>query len=117
VDKRLLNSATTHVILLREDFLRICQRDHAAAMLLEFLSRWQAYLPDGEFITVTQAEVRQQLMGLFGERKIAEAYCALLKLGFLDARKNPFNPLDRTRQCRVNVDRVLAEIERTAPGV
>lgn len=121
-------------IVLRSDYLTICKDNHCAAMVLAQMQYWydvkiaarsQAQLHNAAavregmeptqdeelWVYKKQTEMRDELMGLFGETAISKAYTFLLDAGFLSDRCNPLHKWDKTRQYLFMVDNVQQAID------
>ncbi len=121
--------------MLREDFLRICEGDHVAAIVLnQMRHRYENKLehqvqartanqvarmsgePDHQdeelWVYMAVAEMQQDLMGLFGEKAVAAAFNGLVHKGFLLARTNPRYRWDKVRQYLFQAEAVQKAINQ-----
>jgi uncharacterized phage protein (TIGR02220 family) len=121
-------SANVRCVLIREDYLQLCEDNHCAALLLSYFEFWtnikigsnellkaeyERALKEGiEFpvdliedlwIYKTLQEIAQETFSLFGKRKIISALSFLVQKGFLEKRFNPKYKWDKTLQYRLNI--------------
>jgi hypothetical protein len=113
--------AQAALVILRDEYLQICEGHHCAAMLLSVFEYWHniklgnleqvemdsaiaektgvAAEQSGElWVYKTQANLKADLLGLFGESKVLSATRLLIKLGFVSTRTNPRYAWDHTTQ-------------------
>ncbi|MGI8711377.1 MAG: hypothetical protein ACR2LA_10325 [Acidimicrobiales bacterium] len=125
----------SHIALLREDYLRICGGNACAAMILSQMEHWnivkleaagqaqalnEAARRAGEeatqdterWVYKSLPEMKEELMGLFGDKAISAGFAALIAAGFLEQRTNPKFTWDRTRQYRFHTENVQADIDQ-----
>jgi hypothetical protein len=116
----IVHPARAQLIIIREDYLAICDKNHCAAAILNVFEYWTDVKLDnreqaeteneiakaGNVTTVDTSlwiyksipELQKELMGLFGEKKIGAALDMLQSKGFIDSRNNPKYGWDRTLQ-------------------
>lgn len=120
--------------VIREDYLAICENNHCAAALLNVLEYWTniklanreqaqkdnaiaqregipALQDESLWIYKTQAEFKEELLGLFGDTKIATALRLLEEKGFIQTRNNPRYKWDRTVQYLFQMEVIQPEID------
>lgn len=131
--------ARNPTIVLRDDYLRLMDGDYCAAMILSQHEHWhnikldnrqqanehnqaamrasEAPIQDIEFwVYMTQAAMKSQLMGMFGDKAITAGYKKILDKGFFAKRTNPKYTWDKTLQYLFMVDRVQETIDALAPS-
>jgi hypothetical protein len=129
--------AENPMVIIRADFLAICEGDHCRAALLAVFEWWtnvkrgwsdQARatndiarsggmpgVQDEEtWIWKTADELSAEMLGLYSERSIRPALKWLTGQGFISVRRNPVFRWDATPQYMLNVEVVNAAI-RNAP--
>jgi hypothetical protein len=118
------------LVMLRTSYLKICDGHHAAAMLLNDFEYWHDvrlraienekrhaaadpdYQPNlEEWIYKSYEDLANDLIGLYGEKKIREALTTLVERGYIEVRQNPKNPYDRTKQFRFLRDTVQTALD------
>lgn len=130
-------------IVIRRDFLDICESKHCVALVLSQMMYWhevkvahrsQAYAANRQaratgkpadqhtdvWVWKKQAELKTEIFGTHGERAIADALAYLVDRGFLSERRNPYNQYDRTLQYRFEVEAVQGAVDalaRLAPEI
>lgn len=111
----------SRAILLREDFLDICEGNGCAAMVLSQMYHWhrmEAASPYPEFwILKAHGEMQKELLAHFGEKAIPLAFALLVAKGYLDARANPYDRRDRRSQYKFCVKNVQAAMDALPPIV
>ena len=113
--------AHSPVIVLRRDFLEICEGDHCAAVVLGQMFHWhsvkaasvtQAHLANERrratgqpgtqdtslWVWKSAKELHDEIMEQYGLTKVRAAYQYLQDRGFLLSRSNPHDQWDKTRQ-------------------
>lgn len=128
------HSKSQHLVIIREDYLAICNGNHCAAAILNEFEQWTntkldhagqhdieneiaaregaaSDLDTSTWVYMSQEQLHRDLMGMFGERKIADALKELKELGFLTVRTNPKFKWDRTLQYLLNVDFVIEAVQ------
>lgn len=133
------SSCITHnsrqiAVIIRQDYLAICDNNHCAAALLNIFEYWtniklgqqeQARIEneiadagkadkidDSLWIYKSIPELQKELMGLFGETKVGNALKIILDKGFITTRNNPKYGWDRKLQYLFNIELVQAVILR-----
>ena len=127
------------VVVVREDFMRLCEGKRDSAVLLSILTYWTEIklgmfnqvthenearekdgLPpidiDDLWVWKSYEELLEESLGLLTEYSLKKAIAHLKELGLLEVRKNPRYRWDRTNQYRLNLDvliRKLKEIHQT----
>ena len=119
--------ARNPTVVLRADYLRLCDGDHCAAMILSQHEHWhnvrlenlqqarehnKAAVRGSEqptqdvelWVYQAQLAMKGQLMGLFGDKAITTGYKTILDKGFLQKRTNPRFTWDKTLQYLFMVD-------------
>lgn len=124
------------LVIIREHYLAIADGDHCIAALLNWFEQWtntkldelsqdeirrQSAKEAGELIDsmhiwiyAGHEELSHELMGLFGERKIADALKWLCDIGFIEKRHNPNHAWDRKLQYLMDVEWVQLAIDEIA---
>ena len=128
----------SRVILLRQDYLEICNGEHCPAFVLAQHQYWhevkigsvmqaiehnqaaaagnQPPAQDTElWVYKSQPQMQDELMDLYGERKIADAYGLLQTKGFLRSRNNPLYRWDRKKQWLFMTINVQTAINQLPP--
>lgn len=122
------------VLIIREDYLAICDKNHCAAAILNVFEYWtnikigqrsQAKseneiaraggadeVDESLWIYKSVADLQVELMGLFGETKISSSLKAIESKGFLDTRNNPKYGWDRTIQYLFKTEVIQSVISR-----
>lgn len=96
---------TTFPIIIRPEYLEICEGDYCAAAILDLFKRWTASKLKKKadvWIYKSQPELRDDLMGLFGLNKIAAALLKLRDWAYIKHRQNPKNRQDKTLQYQLD---------------
>ncbi|MBV9849946.1 MAG: hypothetical protein JO250_09770, partial [Armatimonadetes bacterium] len=129
----------SYVAVLREDYVRICDGNLCAAMILSQMEYWhdvkleavaqaeahnEAARRAGEepdqdtelWVYKSLPEMKDELMGLFGDKAIAAGYAYLAGRQYLESRTNPRFTWDRTRQYLFNVPAVQAAVDQLGPS-
>jgi len=119
---------------LREEYLVICQDNHCAAMVLSQHEYWHKNRLDNRqqarshnegarrggmpatqdaslWVYKSHEQMREELLGLFGEKAIGQAYKMLIAWGFLDTRFNPRQKWDRKPQYLFMAENVQAAVD------
>ena len=132
--------ARNPTVVLRDDYLKLCNGDYCAAMVLSQHEHWlnvkldsrqqavehnQAAVRSAEvptqdtelWVYMAQACMKAQLMAMFGDKAVTTAYKTILDKGFLQKRKNPRYTWDKTLQYLFMVERVQEAIDGLAPLV
>src|SRR5262249_8230175 len=120
-------------VVLREDFLGICEGNHAAAIVLAQMDYWHyikamirpqslqmneiaeknggaATQDISLWVYKMQAELTKDILGLYSERTVREAFKLLIEWGYLKERTNPDFSWDRTKQyqfCKTKVQNAV----------
>lgn len=131
------HSKNQQLVIIREDYLAICEGDHCAAALLNVFEYWtnvklankeQAEIDNAianaEGVEAKQSvdlwiykrvpDLKDELLGLFGESKISAALGILHDHGFIVKRTNPRFKWDKTMQYMVITEAIensLAKIQ------
>jgi hypothetical protein len=130
------HAVNQRLVIVREDYLALCENDHCAAVILNVFEYWhnvklaqaeQTAIESGIAatvgITIPVAELwvwksipdlEAELLGLFGERKISIALNWLKQSGYLESRNNPLYPYDRTLQYLFNATAIQDKINTLA---
>lgn len=119
------------LVIIRHDYLVICNGDHCTAAILNVFEHWtnikRAMMDQAaaenelaekagkprtadidEWIYMSQPKLQKnELLGLFGEKKVAAGLAILIEKGYLETRNNPRFTWDRTIQYRLNVQKVI----------
>ena len=125
------------LVLVRASFLALCDGNHCAAALLNNFVYWhdwcvvhgrydstaaiadpdhQSVDPECWFWKTTDDLVNEDLLGLWGEKKVRAAAELLEAKGYSQSRFNPKNRCDRTKQYRLVAERLAADLQRWAVG-
>lgn len=125
-------------VLLRADYLALCQGDRCAALLLALSEHWsnvrqgmmvkeqaraerarqrgQTPKPsNGPYFYKTYADFGDDLLGLYGETAISESLGKLVAWGFVLRRRNPHYRRDRTYQYTLDYAKVQAALDALHP--
>ena len=128
------------IVLLREDFVDICEGNDCAAMVLSQMLFWhetklahraEAVKHNAEAIRMglpatqntelwvykASEEMREELLRKFGEKAIGPAFLFLTGKGYLEVRANPYDKRDRKRQYRFQSAAVQAAIDALPPSL
>lgn len=128
------SSCITHtpnqqLVIIREDYLAICEGDHCAAALLNIFEYWtnvklanqeqvviendiafaeglEATWDTGLWIYKRVPDLKDELLGLFGESKISAGLAILHEHGFIIKRTNPRFKWDKTLQYMLVIEAV-----------
>lgn len=104
------HSKTQQMVIIREDYLALCDGNHCAAALLNALEHWTNTKinknSDDLWVYRTAKGLKDDLMGLFASATITAAAAILKAKGFIDTRHNPSHKWDRTMQYLFNVEAV-----------
>lgn len=119
------SSCITHpprqqIVLIREDYVAICDGNHCAAAILNVFEYWTniklgqseqasienqiaaagnvAGVDDGLWIYKSVADLKKELIGLFGDSTISKALTLIQSKGLIEQRNNPKYGWDRTLQ-------------------
>lgn len=115
------------LVIIRQDYLALCNGDHCAAALLNIFEYWtnvklggvqQATIANEIAVSEGQEPTQDtelwiykripdfhaELMGLFGEKKIGTGLQTLKDLGFIYTRTNPKHKWDKTTQYLLNIE-------------
>lgn len=129
--------ARNPTVVLRDDYLRLCDGDYCAAMVLSQHEHWhnvkldsrhqaneqnQAAVRSAEapsqdtelWVYMAQAQMKSQLMVMFGDKAITNAYKTLLDKEYMLKRANPRYTWDKTLQYLFMVGRVQEAIDGLA---
>jgi len=128
------HNARQQIVIIREDYLIICDDNHCAAALLNIFEYWTniklgnqeqaqvenkiaaaggaAPVESDLWIYKSIPELQTECMGLFGETKISKGLKFILDKGFIESRNNPKYGWDRTLQYRFQFEAVQAVILR-----
>jgi hypothetical protein len=109
--------ASTPLVIVRREYLDICDGSHAAAALLnhfEYLTNVRRAAECDVWIRRGFRQLADELLGLYGEKSISDAVSLLLDKGFIERRHNPDDKTDRTYQYRLCVDRVQDAVDAWA---
>jgi len=122
------------LVLLREDFLAICEGNHCAAAILAVMEYWTDWKLD--LITKKLQKAKEEgygpesveaepwiyksikdlklndLMGLFGRNKIQESLVYLVEKKYLKCRRNPRYGFDRIHQYLLNLNLIQKELDK-----
>lgn len=127
------HSANQQLVVIRQDYLAICEGNHCAAALLNVFEYWtnikvgskQQARTHNEILTEGGKEQTQdeelwiyksnpdfqsELMGLFAETKIRKALKMLEQKHFITTRNNPKYGWDRRLQYLLQTDNVIASL-------
>lgn len=127
------------LVIIREDYLAICDGNHCAAAILNIFEYWtdnkldnceqaaieNAIATEGNaplvnadlWIYKSIPELKAELLGLFGDSKISAALDVIKDLGILESRNNPKYGWDRTLQYQFNIKVAQALISRLGASV
>jgi hypothetical protein len=86
-------------------YLEATSNNVAAALLLDYFSYYctrMSSLHGMEWITLSIQAIQEDFMGAFGRTAINRALDLLIELNLLERQEDPDNPLERSRQYRVN---------------
>ena len=121
------------LVVVRASFLRLCHGDHCAAALLNNFVYWHDWCvthgrydatasaadpdhqpadPERWFWKTTEGLVNDDLLRLWGEKKVRAAVDLLEAKGYAQSRFNPKNRYDRTKQYRLVPTRLAADLEQ-----
>jgi len=126
------------LVIIREDYLSICDNDHCSAAILNVFEYWtniklgqieqtdiengikaKGEIPTEEadlWIYKTIPDLKGELLGLFGERSIATSLARLKIKEFLLTRNNPKFGWDRTIQYLFLTDNIRSALLHDASG-
>ena len=107
--------ANTPMVIIRREYLDICDGSHAAAALLNHFEYLTNARRDSECDTWIRRGFRQlaeELLGLYREKSISDAVTLLLEKGFIERRHNPGDKTDRTYQYRLHIAGVNRALEK-----
>jgi hypothetical protein len=129
----IVHPARAQLIIIREDYLAICDKNHCAAAILNVFEYWTDVKLDNREQAETENEIAKagnvttvdtslwiyksipdlskELLGLFGVSKIGKALDILKDKGFLDSRNNPKYGWDRTLQYEFQTENVQKAIQ------
>lgn len=123
------------VVVVREDFMRVCEGQRESAVLLSILVYWtevkvgmlnqighenearekeglQPIDPDGLWIWKSYDDFIGESLGMLTRYSLKKAISHLKKLGILEVRKNPRYNWDRTNQYRINLQTLINELKK-----
>ncbi len=121
------------LVVVRASFLRLCDGDHCAAALLNNFVYWHDWCvthgrydatasaadpdhrpagPGRWFWKTTEGLVNDDLLRLWGEKKVRAAVDLLETKGYAQSRFNPKNRYDRTKQYRLVPTRLAADLKQ-----
>lgn len=121
------------LVVVRASFLHLCDGDHCAAALLNNFVYWHDWCvthgryditasvadsdhqpadPERWFWKTTEGLVNDDLLRLWGEKKVRAAIDLLEAKGYAQSRFNPKNRYDRTKQYRLVPARLTADLEQ-----
>lgn len=123
------------LLMVREEFIRLCDGDHCAASLLAIFEYWHNvrlrqieqehvrhaydpnYSPNVEIWVYKSVEdLAVDLLGLYGERKVRDSLAFLVSRQYVQTRPNPKNTYDRTKQYQLLPERVSAALQDLFPS-
>lgn len=127
------HSPRQQLVILREDYVDLCEGRHCAAALLNVFEHWtniklgqreqaqtenaiaaaegKPLVDDSLWIFKSIAELKAELLGLWADRKIADDLDYLTESrGFLSKRVNPKYQYDKTRQYQLCIERLQAAL-------
>lgn len=130
---------STPIVIIRADYLAICEDDHCRAALLAIFEWWtnvkrgwseqarmsndiaraggaQGTQDEDTWIWKTVADLSIDMLGLYSERSIRPALKWLAGQGFIQSRRNPQFGWDATPQYKLNVENVNAALRRLPRG-
>lgn len=130
------HAAQSTLVIVREDYLSICDGDHCAAALLNDIEYWTniklshfdqaakintvaeeaGELPEQDmtaWIWKTQVDFVEELLNLFGERRVRTSLQKLLKWGYIVSRRNPVHSWDATLQYMLCISVVQQAVNST----
>jgi len=120
------------LVIVRASFLHLCDGDHCAAALLNNFVYWHDWCvthgrydmtatvadpdhqptdPERWFWKTTEGLVNDDLLRLWGEKKVRAAIDLLESKGYAQSRFNPKNRYDRTKQYRLVPKRLTADLQ------
>lgn len=121
------------LVVVRASFLRLCDGDHCAAVLLNNFVYWHDWCvthgrydvtasaadpdhqpadPERWFWKTTEGLVNDDLLRLWGEKKVRAAIDLLEAKRYAQSRFNPKNRYDRTKQYRLVPERLTADLQQ-----
>lgn len=123
------------MVVIREDYLAVCDGNHCAAALLSIFEYWtnvklgqqeQAQVEnaiaaaggapsvrDDLWVFKSVTDLETDLMGLFGKMKIGDALKLIRDKGFVERRTNPDYRWDRTLQYHLQIEMLQGAISDT----
>lgn len=116
VAKRLITAPPkVKLIMIREEYLAICNGDPCAAAILNWLERWASWRAemkqDAWRGPLTRAEIGMEMLGTFTAYRISRAISMLVKCGFVDVMQGVSHAYDRKQMLRINVEVVQEAID------
>jgi len=128
--KSIAHAPNNPLVIIRKDYLDMCEGDHCAAAILNVFEYWHGV----KLANASQAEIENKiaaaegsplveadlwvwksipdlisdLLGLFGETKVSKSLSYLCESGYLERRRNPKYSYDRTMQYRFNAEAIQA---------
>jgi len=130
------HKASQQVVIIREDYLSMCDGNHCAAALLNVFEYWMTYkldhrdqaqienkiaaaggaalIDDDLWVYKTTDNLKDELLGLFADTKITIALTILKNKGFITTRNNPLYGWDRTLQYLFNTEAVQAAVNNSS---
>jgi hypothetical protein len=109
------------LVMLRSEYLDLCDRNHCAAKLLAIFEFWTNKLRwmgrVRNWIYKSLAALHSELMGEHGILKIRRALALLEDKGYISRRHNPHVKYDRTYQYQLNVEVVQRDLEALSGAI
>lgn len=113
----LVHPPKTPLVILRQDFLAICEQSVAAAAILahfEYLTNSKISISSDTWFSKSNRELREDLLGMYSEKTVSAALALLMTNGFIKRRINPVNKTDRTYQYQLQIAVVQQQIDAFA---
>jgi hypothetical protein len=105
-------------IILRREFLKICQGNFCAAKLIEYFrnwTKWKTEVQRTSWIYQPLKNIHGDLMGEHSLHVIRSAIAFLEENKIISKRQNPGNKQDKTYQYRLNIDLLWALLNKESP--
>jgi hypothetical protein len=111
-------SKESKLVILRREFLHLCQGNFCAAKLIEYFKNWTSWKIQAQrtpWIYQPLKRIHADLMGEHSLHVIREAIAFLESINVISKRKNPSNKQDKTYQYCLNFNILELSLKNESP--